>query len=115
MDATPFKHEKTTSLLKDLAADFFVRESAGPALVTVTRVELSPTRREATVFLSVLPQSFEDAVLGFARRHAGDLAGFVKSKSRMRVMPRFEFVIDEGEKNRQRIDELLNEEKKSIN
>jgi len=114
MDASPHKHEKATSLLKDLAGDFFARNSAGPALVTVTRVELSPTRREAKVFLSVLPQHFEGGVIGFAERHIRDLASLVRTRSRMRVIPRFTFLIDEGEKHRQRIDELLHADEKRI-
>ena len=112
MAHSKFKHEKTTSLLRDLAGEFLARESAGPALVTVTHVEVSPTRRDAKVFLSVLPTDFEKPVIGFAERHAGALASFVKTKSKMRVMPRFTFLIDEGEKNRQRIDELLHAEKR---
>lgn len=114
MDATPHKHEKTASLLKDLAGDFFARESSGPALVTVTHIELSPTRREAKVFLSVLPREHEAAVIGFSERHLRDFGEHIRSRSRMRLVPRFTFHIDEGEKHRQRIDELLNEAKKGI-
>ena len=99
--------EKMRELTKRLAAEFFERESNRDALVSVTHVELSPDTKYATVYISVLPESKEHAVLDFAKRLRGDMRAFMKTKMRSRVIPYLEVEIDMGEKNRQKIENLL--------
>ena len=115
MDTQPrWKTEKTASLVKGLVAEFLARESQGPGLITVTDIQMSNDRKSALVFLTVLPVEFEAPVLDFAKRKSGEIADYVRSKSRMRVIPFLNFVIDIGEKNRQRIDEILHKEERKL-
>jgi ribosome-binding factor A len=94
-------------LVKRLSAEFLERESNRDALVSVTHVELSPDTKYATIYLSVLPESKEHAVLDFAKRLRGDMRNFLKEKMRSRVIPYLEVEIDLGEKNRQKIENIL--------
>lgn len=95
-----------SEILAHLAADFFARESNGQSLVTVTRADVSPDLKNVTIFFTVLPVEFEKKALDFAIRNRTDFRDFVKSKAKMRFLPTFDFKIDFGEKNRQRIDDL---------
>lgn len=89
-----------------LAGLFFARESNYESLITVTRADVSPDLKNATVYFSVMPESKEEGVLHFARRNRVEFRDFLKSKSRMKFLPFVDFVIDYGEKHRQHIDEL---------
>ena len=107
-----WKTEKTASLVHALVAEFLVRESGGQSLITVTDIEVSPDRRRARVYLSVLPETMETRAVEFANRQKREVKEYVRTHSRMRAVPSLEFVLDQGEKNRQRIDELLHEDER---
>jgi ribosome-binding factor A len=96
-----------------LAQDFFQRESSGLSLITVTRCEISNDMRNGTIFISVLPESKEEAAIHFAKRMRSELRKYVMKGLPVRVIPFLEVEIDYGEKNRQHIDELLRKEKRS--
>lgn len=102
------RQEKIREAIAKLAAEFLMRESNRQSLITVTGAALSENRKRATVFITVLPEAHETAALGLANRKARDFRDFLKARSRLGILPRIEFVIDRGEKNRQRIDELSN-------
>jgi ribosome-binding factor A len=102
---------KVSGELKNIAADFFERESNGASLITVTRCEISPDLRYCTIFISVLPESKEEAAIHFAKRMRPDLRTYVKKRFKAKVLPFFELELDYGEKNRQHIDELMRNER----
>ncbi|MCC2630480.1 MAG: Ribosome-binding factor [Candidatus Paceibacter sp.] len=101
-----YKDIKLENLIRELAASFLQRESNGSSLVTVTRVVLTDRVTKATILLSVLPEDKEEEAIEFARRKRGEFKEYVKKNSRIGRIPLFDFEIDIGEKNRQRIDEL---------
>ena len=103
------RNVRVTSLLQELVAEFLRAESNTDPLITVTHVEASPNLKHATVFLSVFPEQREEDALIFLKRKGGDLRGFVKRKTSLKYIPFFDFSLDYGEKNRQRIDEIANE------
>ena len=103
----PHRDEKTIHIIKELAMDFMSRESNRTSLVTVTDVILGDRAKRATVLLSVLPEDKGEAVVEFANRKKNEFRGYVKSKSRLGIIPFFDFHLDIGEKNRQNIDSLL--------
>ncbi len=88
------------------AATFFARESAVSSLLTVTRADMSPDLKAATVFFTVLPATQEAEALKFAKRSRSDFRDYIRTHSRFHPIPVVDFEIDYGEKNRQRIDEL---------
>ena len=68
--------------------------------------------RRTLIFFTVLPREKETEALEFAKRRRNDFRKFVMDKKSFGFVPRIDFCIDEGEHNRQRIDELLNSDKK---
>lgn len=92
--------------LRELSAQFFLREAGPRSLVTVTDATISPDFKYATIYLTTIPTSAQEAALDFAKRKRTELREYIKQHSRMRVLPVLEIKIDEGERNRQRIDEL---------
>jgi ribosome-binding factor A len=98
--------ERIQEAVRAAAAEFIAREAGPRSLITVTRVMLSNDAREATIFITVLPDDAADVALAFLQRNRRDLAEFFRTRVRGAFPPHFEFVLDRGEKNRQRLDEL---------
>ena len=101
------RQEKMSELLRHLSAQFLAEEANRSPLITVTRVEIPSDFRHARVFVTVYPESEEKRALVFLKRKRSDLRGFAKTHARMKELPRFDFILDRGEKHRQRIDELI--------
>ncbi len=101
------RNEKVANFIKELGAKFLEREGNRTSLITVTNCTVSPDLKQATLFISVLPVSKENAALGFAKRNRGELRNYIKKNMNTKVIPFIEIEIDQGEKNRQKIDELL--------
>ncbi len=98
--------EQKEELFAHTAAEFVNFESNRESLITVTRAMLSSDEKNATIFISVLPDTYEQSVLSFLKRKRAELRAFVQKKTKTRVLPFFDFDIDYGEKNRQEIDTL---------
>ena len=102
--------EKLQEELTHRAAEYINRESNRLSLVTVTRTMLSRDGKRADILISVFPQEREEEALWFLKRKRSDFRTFLKQHTRLGRLPRIDFAIDEGEKNRQRIDALSNSE-----
>lgn len=102
-----YRGEKIANHIRELAAVFIEREAGVTSMITVTRVELSPDNKKATIMISVLPREKEKAAYGFIKRNLGDLRKYVTKGLKINPIPFLDVEIDEGEKNRQKIDELL--------
>lgn len=101
------RQEKFKELLRELAAQFLQTESNYTSLITVTDVNISSDLKRSTVFVTVFPENSEASAMDFLKRKRRDFKKFVKTKAKLKFIPFFDFEIDKGEKNRQRIDELL--------
>ena len=101
------RQEKVAKLLKEISAKFLQKESSGQSLITITDCKVSPDLRKATLLISVLPVKSEEFALNFVRRKRSDLRDHIKHNTNMKVLPFIDVKIDTGEKNRQKIDELL--------
>jgi len=104
------KEERTRQALRDLAAQFISEQSNRTSLITVTNVELGNRGKNATVWVTVMPEKEEAVVSEFLDRKRIEMRNFLKGKIQLRVLPHFEFVIDLGEKNRQKIDRIIYED-----
>ena len=93
--------------IKELSAEFLNRVANKTALITVTGADTSPDLKRATVFITVLPVAKENAALDFCLRQRSELREYLKKNLLIKIIPFVNFTIDEGEKNRQKIDELL--------
>lgn len=93
--------------VKDLAAKYLEQESNKQSLITVTRVEILNKGKKAAVLFTVLPDSEEEKALEFAQRKRKDFRLFLSRQKIFGFTPQIDFQIDLGEKNRQRIDQLI--------
>ena len=101
-----FHEEKTKEEIHHLASKFVEVESNRNSLITVTSVHLTKDFKKAIIFVTVFPESGEEAAINFLKRQRSEFRHFVKKKSRIGRIPFFDFDIDKGEKSRQRIEEL---------
>ncbi len=85
------------------AGDFIARESNRLSLITVTKVTLSPDYAQATIFVSVFPETAEEEALDFLKRQRSHFRTWVAERLRFKRVPFFDFAIDYGEKNRQTV------------
>lgn len=97
--------ERLKEALRETAAEFLSREANRQSLITVTETYLSDDSKRAQIFITVLPDSQEQAALDFCQRSRGEFAEYFSKRVKAHV-PHVEFVIDKGEKMRQRLDEL---------
>ena len=102
-----FRGEKIKNQIKELAAIHIERIAGVTSLITVTRVVLSEDKKHAKIMISVLPRDKEKAAYGFIRRNLGEIRKNISKSLKINPLPYLEVEIDEGEKNRQKIDELL--------
>ena len=100
------KDNKLKEVLRELAAEFFSRESNRQSLITITDVDVFARGSRARILMTVLPTDQEEAAVNFAQRQIGDFKQYVMEKSRIGRIPFFEIAIDIGEKNRQKMDEI---------
>lgn len=98
---------KVANQIKELSAEFLGRENNRTSLITVISCNTSPDLKKATIFITVLPDNKEHDALDFAKRKRAEIRDYLKKKMNLKIIPFLDIKIDEGEKNRQKIDELL--------
>lgn len=104
------KHQRASEIIQHVVAEYINVESNRTSLITVTNIDLAPDMSKAAVLVSVYPPEKAKGALDFLNRKRDDVRVHLKKHSRLRRLPKISFAIDEGEKNRQRIDELLNKD-----
>jgi ribosome-binding factor A len=82
-------------------------------LVTVTRVEMPPDLKTATVFLSVMGEADQTRVLESLRQRTGHFRKILASSVKLKYNPELFFVLDPVPEYESRIDELIALTKKS--
>lgn len=103
------RNERMEEILRELAGKFLNLYASKSSLITVTGSELSKNKKNVTIFFTVFPDDMEKTALEFCQRKTQDFWNFVKDNSKISMIPKISFQIDYGEKNRQKIDELLNQ------
>ncbi len=103
------KHDRATSLIREVVATYIRNEANTNPLITVTNVSVSPDYRKYTIFFTTIPDGREDDALIFLKRCGGELRGYIKKKSNLKIIPYIEFMVDYGERHRQHIDEIAHE------
>src|SRR3989344_1407078 len=101
------RNKKVANLIRELAASFLAKEDNKTSLITITSATVSPDLKRATVYMTVLPENKERLALEFVKRKRGSLREFLKKNMTTKVVPFLDVAVDLGEKNRQKIDELL--------
>lgn len=109
---TGFRAAKVAGLIRDeLAA--LVRDEVDEtrnALVTITRVEVTPDLQHARVFVSVFPESADrEKIMGALERSRGKLKRGMGRVLRLKRIPDLDFRLDTSAEQSARIEELLAE------
>jgi ribosome-binding factor A len=100
------RREKIAEVLHRLAAEFVRNEATGASLLTITRVDVSPTGKESKIYFTTLPEDKQETAEKFLTRKTPEFKKYVRDHSRLGIIPHVDFKIDFGERNRQRLDEL---------
>lgn len=82
-------------------------------LVTVTRVDTSPDLKQAKIGIIVLPQEETEQALKILEKNIYHIQQLLNKKLRMKYIPKIIFEIDKTEVNAQRLEEVLQQIKKS--
>ncbi len=99
-------NERQSEALRTAAAEYLAREANRNTLITVTRTQMSEDGKRAVIYITVYPETGEQAALAFANRNRGELGQFLSKRTKGMRIPKFEFEIDLGDKNRRRLEEL---------
>lgn len=102
-----YRQERVSSLLARLVSEFIAEHWFGLSRVAVSRIEVSKALKEAIVYVIISPESQEKAALKELAAMRLKLYNEVSVKLKTKFTPRFEFRIDKGEKNRERVEKLL--------
>ncbi len=100
------RQRKVANLVREIAQDYFQRESSGASLITITRASISKDMKRASIYMTVLPESKEAAALDFAHRSRSDLRRAMIKRLDSSVTPHIEIELDIGEKHRVHLDKL---------
>ncbi|MEN9604328.1 MAG: hypothetical protein RJB39_13 [Candidatus Parcubacteria bacterium] len=96
-----------TSIVRQLLDQYISRNSGGQSLITITSLEQADRSNNMMVRVSVLPETQEKAVIDFLQRHATEMRNYIKENSALGMLPFLSFEIDQGEKHRQSIFEII--------
>ncbi len=96
--------------LKKAIAEILQRDMADPRIdgfISITRVKISSDMRNATIFVSVMPQEKESKNIHGLRHATGHIRTLVFKKMATRTVPRFKFVLDESLKKQAAVMEAI--------
>jgi ribosome-binding factor A len=107
------RQNKVSRLLQKELADFFQRESFSrfnKEFITVTMVRISPDLSFARVYLSLFKSKDPNATLGLIKAQSAEIRKHIGLKigKQVRIIPAFEFFIDDSLDYAEHIDQLLN-------
>lgn len=91
------RKEQVESTLKRALAEIIQRGIADPrmgGLISITQVDCSPDLRDATVFISVLPEEQQNMTLAALKHAAGHIHSQLKKKLALKRVPRVSFRLD---------------------
>lgn len=100
------RHDRVQEQIHHLAAEFVRNEATSASLLTITRVVLNPSGKDAKIFFTTIPSDQEDTALKFLERKTPEFKIYVRDHTRIGMIPHLSFHIDYGERNRQRLDEI---------
>jgi len=101
-----YRNDKAREVVRESMAAFIEAESNRQSMITVTNVDPSPDFKSATIFVTVFPEHTETAALDFLRRQRSEARNYLKKHTRLARIPFLDFALDQGEKARQRLDDI---------
>ncbi len=105
--ATLRRQEKMESLLCRLVSEFFCRLNFKKHIVSVTRAKITENLKFAKIYVSIYPEKEARKIFEEIRSKTGEIKKYLATQLKNKFMPEVEFEMDESEKNRQKIEEIL--------
>lgn len=103
----PFRKEKIISLLEKIVSSFVKSKVESGTIVSITGIEISNDLRKVKILISIFPENKEKETFNSLKDKEKDLRNYAKTRLKMKFLPSFEIEMDKGEKNRQRLEEIL--------
>ncbi len=104
----PRRIEQVNELLKEKLANSISREiPLENGLVTIIYVKTSTDLRYAKIAVSVLPDNHAGTILKKLRAHSKMFSDIIKKETRLRQIPKFNWVLDTTEKKAAEIEEIF--------
>ena len=106
------RQRKFESVLQRTISEVLQRRVADPrieGMVSITRIEVSPNLKDATIFVSVLPDRYSSRTLHGLRHAAGRIHRLVRSATAMRTVPVLHFELDGSLKKQAAVFEAIRE------
>ena len=103
------KREKLGEAIRAQAAMFIAREANPTSMITVTRVEVDDRLKNATIFVTIMPEAKKEEALSFLRRSRSELLHYLRKSANIPRPPTLDIVDDVGEKHRQNIERIIRE------
>lgn len=101
-----------TEIIVRAAARAVAEEASPESLITITDSRLSKDGKTLSLLINVIPKDKEHPAIVFLNRKQHDVFEYVKKHTDLSFIPKIVFEINEGEKNRQRLDALVAEDAK---
>lgn len=89
---------RATAIVAHEAAEFISREAGPDSLITVIRAESMSHGDRIVVFVSIFPEDKAQTALNFLERHRHAFSDHLKTHTRLRPLPRIDFMLDNLEK-----------------
>lgn len=104
--------DQVAELIRQEINNILVRDFEPPqgSLISVAEVTVAPDLKNATAYLSVLPENKTGTALEVMRKFTGHVQGKINNKLKMKIIPRIHWQIDERAKKYQAIDDALLEQ-----
>ena len=100
--------EQVNELLKNKLAILISREvPLENGLITITYVDCAPNLSSAKIGISVLPFNSSKNVIEKLKKHGSLFASILKKETRLRRIPKFDWVIDEAAEGSSEIEEVF--------
>ena len=102
--------EQVNELLKEKIAESISRNvPIKDSLVTIIYVDCAPNMQNAKVAFSVIPDNHLGTALEKLRKSTGVVASDLKKNTRLRKIPRLNWVYNNTEKKASELDEIFNQ------
>lgn len=101
------RQDKVSGRLQEIISKFLNEQAGIQSVITVTHCDVSRDLKKVTAYISVFPETQEEGALNFAKRQRQAIREVIAKEMPMKNIPFVEIEIDEGEKNRQRVEQLF--------
>ena len=101
------RQEKVEGRLQEITASYLSREAGNKSIITVTHCDVPSDLKKVTAFISVFPETHEAEALNFTKRHRASIRELIAKELPIKNIPYVDFEIDAGEKNRQKVEGIL--------